>query len=50
MAPLAAAKRLRALIDGARLEILPGVGHWPMLEAPARAADLLREHLTTAPD
>ena len=49
VAPLAAAKRLRASIDGAQLEILPGVGHWPMLEAPARAAELLREHLAAAP-
>ena len=36
--------------EGARLETLPGVGHWPMLEAPARAAELLREHLTAARD
>ena len=49
VAPLAAARRLRASIDGARLEILPGVGHWPMLEAPARAAELLREHLAASP-
>lgn len=50
VAPLAAAKRLRDAIGGARLETLPGVGHWPMLEAPARAAELLREHLAAAPD
>lgn len=49
VAPLAAARRLRASIDGARLETLPGVGHWPMLEAPARSATLLREHLAAAP-
>ena len=50
VAPLAAAKRIRDAIDGARLETLPGVGHWPMLEAPALAAELLREHLAAAPD
>ena len=50
VAPLVSAKRLRDAIGGARLETLPGVGHWPMLEAPARAAELLREHLAAAPD
>ena len=50
VAPLAAARRLRDSIDRARLEILPDVGHWPMLEAPARAAELLREHLAASPD
>ena len=49
VAPLAAARRLRDAIEGARLETLAGVGHWPMLEAPARAAELLRDHLTAAP-
>ena len=48
VAPLAMARSLRDRIDGACLEILPGVGHWPMLEAPARAAELLREHLADA--
>ena len=50
VAPIAAAKRLRDSIGGARLETLPRVGHWPMLEAPARAAELLRERLDAAPD
>ena len=49
VAPPAAAKRLRDAIEGARLETLPGIGHWPMLEAPARAAELLRAHLAAAP-
>ena len=43
VAPVATAQRLRAVIAGARLEILPDTGHWPMLEAPARSAELLRE-------
>jgi len=50
VAPLAAARRLRDAIEGARIEALPRVGHWPMLETPARAAELLREHLAAAPD
>ena len=34
-----------AQIADARLEILPGVAHWAMVEAPERAAGLLRAHL-----
>ena len=45
-----AAKRLRDAIEEARLETLPGVGHWPMLEAPARTAEWLRGHLVATPD
>ena len=48
VAPVPTAERLRKLIAGARLETLPGVGHWPMLESPGRAAELLRGHLETA--
>ena len=50
VAPLAMAERLRGRIGGAgaRLEIIAGAGHWPMLEAPERAAELLREHLAAA--
>ena len=48
VAPPAAARSLCERIEGARLETLRGVGHWPMLEAPARAADLLCEHLAQA--
>lgn len=48
VAPAAMAKRIRESIDGAHLETLPGVGHWPMLEAPARVAELLKGHLAAA--
>ena len=48
IAPPAMAARLCEAIAGARLETLPGVGHWPMLEAPERAAALLRGHLDDA--
>jgi pimeloyl-ACP methyl ester carboxylesterase len=39
------ARRLASLIRGAELEILPGCGHWPMIEAPAAALRLLEGHL-----
>ena len=50
VAPLAQARRLRDAISGARLEVLPGLGHWPMVEDPRRAAELLRDHLAAASD
>jgi len=45
VAPVEMARRLQQSIAGARLEIVPGVGHWMMLEAPRRSAELLRTHL-----
>jgi len=45
VAPVAMAQRMREGIDGARLETLPGIGHWMMVEAPQRSAELLRSHL-----
>jgi len=45
VAPVDMARQLRDRIAGARLEIVPDTGHWIMVEAPRRSADLLREHL-----
>lgn len=42
VAPVEMARRLKDRIAGADLEILPGVGHWMMVEAPQRAAEKLR--------
>ena len=43
--PVAMAEELRKRIDGARLETVPGVAHWIMVEAPGRSIELLCEHL-----
>ena len=48
VAPVAMARDLEARIAGARLEIMPGVAHWMMIEAPQRSAELLRSHLEQA--
>ncbi len=45
--PRMAMERLREAIQGSRLEILPGVGHGPQVEAPDRLAALLGEFLTS---
>lgn len=37
------AKRILEQVPGARLELLPGVGHCPQVEAPDRFADILQE-------
>ena len=47
VAPLGMARRLKDRIAGSQLEILPGVGHWMMVEAPERAAKLLRAQVET---
>lgn len=44
----AQAQDLSRRISGARLEIISGAGHWPMLEFPERSSALLREHLDAA--
>ena len=45
VAPADMARRLNDSIAGARLEIIPGVAHWMMIEAPGKSSDLLRAHL-----
>ena len=42
--PPAISQAIAARIAGSRLETLPGIGHLPKLEAPARTAELLRRH------
>ena len=48
VAPVEMARRLQTRIHGARLEILAGVGHWMMAEAPQRMAELLLGHMEAA--
>lgn len=43
--PVEMARRLAGEIDGARLEVLEGVGHFPMVERPERLNEILREFL-----
>ncbi len=45
VAPVAMGEALREKIPGARLEVIPGVGHWMMIEAVDRSRSLLRDHL-----
>lgn len=45
VAPPAMARRLGETIRSARLEIIPGIAHWMMVEAPRRSAELLKAHL-----
>ena len=45
VAPVAMVQALEAAIGDATLEIIPGIAHWMMIEAPQRSAELLREHL-----
>jgi len=49
VAPVEMARRLNQAIAGSRLEIVPQVAHWIMMEAPQRSADLLRAQLEAAP-
>lgn len=48
VAPVDMGRRLQERINGARLEVVPGVGHWIMVEAPVRSAELLRAHLESS--
>lgn len=47
MLPLALALRLAREIPGARLETLPGIGHAPPEENPARTAEILIRHFAS---
>jgi pimeloyl-ACP methyl ester carboxylesterase len=38
---------IRAKVPGARIEVLPGVGHFPQLDAPAATNDVLEGFLAT---
>jgi pimeloyl-ACP methyl ester carboxylesterase len=42
------AELLARAVPGARLVILPGCGHLPEIEAPARVNELIEQHLTQA--
>jgi pimeloyl-ACP methyl ester carboxylesterase len=44
MLPVANGRMIASLIPGARLEILPGVGHMFWWEQPERSAELIRGH------
>ena len=46
-APVAAGRKIADLIPGASLHALPGVGHFPPLEAPGAFNDMLRAHLNS---
>ena len=45
VAPIEMVRELLERLPGGRLEVIPAVGHWMMVEAPQRSADLLRTHL-----
>jgi pimeloyl-ACP methyl ester carboxylesterase len=47
--PLAQGQRLAQLIAGAELAVMPGVGHMPQIEDPARFNRLLLAFLQKAP-
>lgn len=51
VAPPAMAQALAGLLRAARVETVPGIGHWPMIEAPDAAGRLMAEaaaELTTS--
>jgi len=47
MAPPEVGQEIAGRIPGALFELLPGIGHFPFLEAPARTAQLIAEFLST---
>ena len=48
VAPAAAAERLAGLLPGARVEVLPGIGHGVFRQAPGEAMTLVRAFLDQA--
>jgi pimeloyl-ACP methyl ester carboxylesterase len=50
MLPVENGRQIAALIPGARLEILEGVGHMFWWEQPARSAELVRSLALSAAD
>ncbi len=47
VAPVAMGRELAKRIRGARMEVIPGIGHWIMIEAIERTNSLLRDQLDT---
>ena len=45
VAPMDMARQLADRLPNARLEVLPDVAHWMMLESPRRCVELLVEHV-----
>jgi pimeloyl-ACP methyl ester carboxylesterase len=45
MAPAEVGRMITARIPGARFEFMPGIGHFPFLEAPERCSQLISEFL-----
>ena len=43
--PRAEMEKIAATVPGARLEVVPGAGHLPILEDPAAVSQLLTTHL-----
>jgi pimeloyl-ACP methyl ester carboxylesterase len=48
--PPAVAEKMREAVKGSRLEIIPGAGHMPPVEAPERFASALRSFLAAVPE
>ena len=46
VAPVREVRRLQRKIAGARLEIIPNIAHWMMVEAGEQSSKLLQTHLT----